>query len=514
QSRVRFAEKHLRCRSGNPWCVRGYQVASLESRATRKVHCSGRDVGKTTEIEILCAWASVCQPGRQMLVATQHEAHLAPLMRRILSMFERNPRLRGNLDRVRQSPAWQIEFKNGFQLFGRIAGVGGVNFQGLHVDWQLIDEAQNMTDEAWNQLYPALNTGGYRWIYGVPNGLRNQFYRLSRNPKYEQYHWPSRLNPDYTEEKDREMIYLYGGRESPGYVHNVLGLHGSPERSVFNLNAFTSCVAEMPHFDCQVARPDDLPDIEPILRDLDLPKNAKLYLGADLGFAQDPSELVIFAKVDAVGSSSCSTAASNSEAAGTNAVGSSSCSTEKPACAANTSARSRGSATPPLINLGRVHMRNVDYAAQQKVIETLDNLIDFDAIGIDNGHSGIAVAHNLMSISEIWAHKVVPVPFGGAVEWDGGWDVPRIRRFVKELMTEMLIRLINAGEVRFPPIPERFNQYAGHTYSQAPSGRIVYTKGNDHIIDADRCAIMAINRHILYPMEELPVYLPLRVEFF
>jgi hypothetical protein len=159
-------------------------------------------------------------------------------------------------------------------------------------------------------------------------------------------------------------------------------------------------------------------------------------------------------------------------------------------------------------------MRSVDYATQQNVIETLDNMLNFDAIGIDNGHSGIAVAHNLMSISEAWAHKVVPVPFGGTVEWDGGWDVPRIRRFVKELLTEMLIRLINSNEIRFPPIPERYTQYAGHTYSQAPSGRIVYTKGNDHIIDADRCAIMAINRHILYPMEEVPVYLPLRVEFF
>jgi hypothetical protein len=412
----------------------------------------------------------VRQPGRQMLVATQHEAHLAPLMRRILTMFERNPRLSANLDRVRQSPSWQLEFKNGFQLFGRISGAGGVNFQGMHVDWQLVDEAQNMTDEAWNQLYPALNTGGYRWIYGVPNGLRNQFYRLSRNPKYEQYHWPSRLNPEFTDEKDREMLYLYGGRESPGYVHNVLGLHGSPERSVFNLNAFAACVTEMPHFDCAVSCAEDLPDIATVVRDLELPEKTKFYLGADLGFAQDPSELVVYSSVG----------------------------------------------VPParLTNLGRIHMRSVDYATQQKVIETLDNELDFDAIGIDNGHSGIAVAHNLMSIGETWAHKVVPVPFGGSVEWDGGWDVPRIRRFVKELLTEMLIRLVNAGDVRFPPIPDRFNQYAGHTYSQAPSGRIVYAKGNDHIIDADRCAIMAINRHMLYPMEELPVYLPLRVEFF
>ena len=51
--RESFARNHLTSRDGSPWQVRPYQAASLESRAVRKVHCDGRDVGKTAEIAVL-----------------------------------------------------------------------------------------------------------------------------------------------------------------------------------------------------------------------------------------------------------------------------------------------------------------------------------------------------------------------------------------------------------------------------------------------------------------------------
>jgi len=467
QSRAWFAYRYLKDRDGRPWRVRAYQVPSLESRAARKVHCSGRDVGKTAEIEVLCAWASICMPMRQMLIATQHESNLTPLMRRLQALFERNEYLASNVLRIRQSPSWHLEFRNGFQIYARIAGPAGVNFQGMHVDWQLVDEAQNLTDDAWNQLYPALNAGGARWVYGVPNGMRNQFYRLSRNPAYEQYHWPSAFNPGFDDEKDREFQYLYGGKDAPGYVHNVLGLHGSPERGVFPLSRYVACVGNHAYFDVPVRSVSELP----ALRDLELPceldaAKASYYLGCDLGFAQDPSELVVYA-----------------EGGGR------------------------------LFNLGRIHMENVDYATQQQVIERLDEVYDFAAIGIDSGHSGCAVAHNLIAIGPKWPGKIVQVPFGGAVAWDATADGIYAKRFVKELATEILIRLMGTGEIVFPPIAERMNQYAGHTYCIAPSGRMVFSKGNDHIIDADRCAIMAVKRELLERETPAPVLTP-RVAYF
>jgi hypothetical protein len=128
----------------------------LESGAERKVHCDGRDVGKTSEIEIAAAWASVMRPNSQMLIATQCENHLFPLMDRIVRVFESNSwkegqtRLAGMeqgrmkegqtrlaalacvspsfLVDVKRTPSWCLRFANGFVLWGRIAGPHGMNF--------------------------------------------------------------------------------------------------------------------------------------------------------------------------------------------------------------------------------------------------------------------------------------------------------------------------------------------------------------------------------------------------
>ncbi|HOH42729.1 MAG TPA: hypothetical protein PLZ53_06400, partial [Candidatus Hydrogenedentes bacterium] len=143
-SRERFARAHFRDRNGAPWQVRPYQRPSLESRALRKVHCDGRDVGKTAEIEIIACWAMVACPDREMLIATQCENHLFPLMNRLARRFQQTPAFTPSLVEMRRSPSWHFRFSNNFVLWGRIAGPRGMNFQGMHVDWQIVDEAQEM----------------------------------------------------------------------------------------------------------------------------------------------------------------------------------------------------------------------------------------------------------------------------------------------------------------------------------------------------------------------------------
>jgi len=91
--RSRFAATVFSGRDGGEWSVRPYQRESLESWAWRKVHCDGRDVGKTTEIELTALWASVACPNREMLIATQTENHLYPLMHRIASRIAGTPYL-------------------------------------------------------------------------------------------------------------------------------------------------------------------------------------------------------------------------------------------------------------------------------------------------------------------------------------------------------------------------------------------------------------------------------------
>lgn len=436
--RAAFAERYLADRAGRPWRPRAYQRASLASYATRKVHCDGRDVGKTTEIEILAAWAAAACPDSEMLIATQCENHLFPLMDRVLRRMESTPALAPSLAESRRSPSWMLRFSNGFVLWGRIAGPRGMNFQGLHVDWQIVDEAQEMTETAWGELYQALNGGGRRWVYGVPNGLRNTFYRMTTLPNAEQYNWPSSLNPEFTPEKDAELARLYGGRDAPGYLHRVLGVHGAPATAAFRLDDYLACV-------------DSGLDCADIALDADTPfepptgiSAGAYYLGCDLGYARDPSEFVIY--------------------------------------------RADG---PRLVHVCRVHLRGVHYARQEAIIVALDAAYGFRKIAIDSGNNGRAVAHALMSRDAAWCDRVLSVEFGAMIDLPPLPDGSPARQPLKEFMTRLIERRMAERTVAFPPLADRESQYAGHTYHVGAHGRIVYGKGDDHLIDADRCAFLA-----------------------
>lgn len=443
--RANFAEATFHDRGGAPWRVREYQRGSLNSEALRKVHCDGRDVGKTTEIEIAAVWAALHCPGHEMLIATQTENHLEPLMRRIARRIETHPALKGRIVEARRSPSWFFRFDNGALLWGRIAGPRGLNFQGMHVDWQIVDEAQEMSEVAWGELYQALNGGGARWVYGVPNGLRNTFYRMTEQHNAEHYRWASTINPDFTPEKDAELAALYGGQNSPGYTHRVLGRHGAPAHAVFSMEDYLSCVDEsLDVFTVKLHGAEQFSAPAHIA-----PGNH--YLGCDLGFARDPSEFVIYRD-----------------------------------------------APPHLVNIARIHLAGVSYARQVRLIQELDAAYAFRAIGIDCGNNGRAVAHQLMELGPEWCARLHAYEFGGSIEAAPLPDGTRPRRRTKEFMTELLTRRMAERSIVFPRLADRESQYAAHTYAVSTFGHIVYEKGNDHLIDADRCAIL---RHYLDQVE-------------
>lgn len=459
--REQFAYEFLTDRSGTPWRVRTYQRKSLESRAIRKVHCDGRDVGKTAEIEIIACWAMVACPDTEMLIATQCENHLFPLMNRLVRRFQTTPAFAPSLTEMRRSPSWHFRFTNNFVLWGRIAGPRGINFQGMHVDWQIVDEAQEMTETSWGELYQALNGGGKRWVYGVPNGLRNTFYRMTQMADAEHYNWPSTLNPEFTPEKDAELARLYGGRQSPGYVHRVLGQHGEPCRAVFPLDDYLVCVDEGLQAMSIVLKEGDtwdfVTDVQP----------GQYYLGCDLGYARDPSEFMVYQ-----------------------------------ACG------------PYLVNVLRVRLEGVNYARQTDVIVALDRNYHFRAIGIDAGNNGRAIAHALMARGHDWCARVHAIEFGAMLDVAMMPDGRPARRRAKEFMTELIQRRLAEHTIVFPSNPDRESQYASHTYTVNAQGGIVYDKENDHIIDADRCALYSHFMDTREPLAPSTHTVPLEVAFF
>jgi hypothetical protein len=74
---------------------------------------------------------------------------------------------------------------------------------------------------------------------------------------------------------------------------------------------------------------------------------------------------------------------------------------------------------------------------------------------------------------------VLPTPDGGEV-----------RKRTKELMTSIINGMLQRKEIRFPQGDlELQDQFTTHTYTMS-NNAVIYSKGNDHIIDAVRCAML------------------------
>jgi len=67
-----------------------------------------------------------------------------------------------------------------------------------------------------------------------------------------------------------------------------------------------------------------------------------------------------------------------------------------------------------------------------------------------------------------------------------------LKKRTKEHMTSLINRAFQRRELLLPDSDREIaDQFATHTYTFASNNAVVYSKGNDHIVDAVRCAMLA-----------------------
>lgn len=324
----------------------------------------------------------------------------------------------------------------------------------------------------------------------------------STGMQFRLFHIPKTVQPEpfWSQERRRGYIDIYGGEDSPGYLRNCLGLHGDPENVVFPFAQFMRCVKEIPEYRCikvlmndstasvYVARYElrGIPASEGreeagkkatphpvVLEDVEVPLSSfaiaavikqhlaaipgVLALGADLGFAKDPTEITVRLLL---GDSSRTVA--------------------------------------------RIQLKGVSYDLQEEVLNALDDIFRFHRLGLDIGSAGQAVAHALLSPSNAernYAERLVLVNFGGSMEYvdetgelviDPKTEKPA-RAQAKELSTDLLVKKMQRQKWDVPPDPDYLKDFPSHTWRQGTRNRI-FRKDQDHLIDAERaleCALAA-----------------------
>ena len=449
--RTKFAAMYFR-NGSKPWETWPQQVESLNWYGTRKCHRSGRSTGKTKDLEINTVQTAVIEPNEEQLIAAQREQHIEPVMERIIQIFTTNPDLNALLkQKPQRSPDYRLVLKNNHIIWGRIGGPNGQNFQGMHVKYQRVEEAQEMTNKSWLELLPGLNDGGTRHIYGVPNGVRNRYYEFTHDSSIKLFSWNREKNPGTTEADIKEWMKIYGGKASADYIHFVIGEDGSQRYATFDIDNYLACVISEATFVEATLTKEDLKErsvkqlLNPLLRQAKPMFEGAYVLGADVGFTTDPTEITLW------------------------------CDDGK-----------------FFQNFLRIKLEGWKLNEQREAIVYIDSIFPLSTLGIDRAGIGLGLQHDLQSIDERWNYITQGFHWGQNITVGVKPDMSEDVREAKTFAVHLIENAMSSKTVVLPFCKDREDQYINLTHEvRKQTGQIVYSEHNDHIVSSDMCAYLA-----------------------
>ncbi len=463
-SPVAWGEAFLANRDGSPRRYRSYQKDDLLCAARSVVHVDGRAVGKTIDVSTLVLWFAHVHKGKSVLVVAPFQGQLDTIIEEVEYQLANAEILRNAVARtadgdrkIKRTPYFQFVLDNGSTVYFRPGGTRGDSFRSLHVDLVVADEAAWLTEKAWEALGQCLNAGGIFRVYSTPNGLRGTtFYHLTHDKNWTHFHWPSWISPDWSEERRKELLSFYGGSATAGWLHEVAGEHGMPTYGAFNASEVLRAVTEIPHYRKTELRGEFFEDCtsERAVRDrleslvmLDAGPG-RYWLGADLGYTSDPTEVLLFQEED----------------------------------------------DEQLTLVLRVHAERVPYPTISELIALIDRVYAPLGLGIDRGGNGVSVEQELTGLDKYrdcyFAGRLVGYDFGGSIVVGEDGNLNPIRKRTKEEMTLRINKALHARKLSLPKEdPDVEDQLCTQTYTTTDRG-VVYSKGNDHIVDAMRCALL------------------------
>ena len=475
---VLWGQAYLFNRDGSGRIYWDHQVDDLRCTDRNIIHLDGRDIGKTQCIAADALHFAFTTRGGQGLVAAPHQGHLDTIIEEIEFQLDTNPDLMNSValtkydkPKIHRKPYFRLEFTIGSVLYFRPAGAYGDAFRSLHVQRIWVDEGAWLTERAWKALRQCLKSGGRLRIYSTPNGLRDTtYYRLTLSEQFTVFRWPSWLNPNWNSEREAELLEFYGGHDSAGWQHEVAGEHGKPSYGAFNVEQFNLCRQEVIEYQKIVITDSELRDCETeeaahdrleMLLNL-TPRTGLFWIGGDLGYTNDPTELVVFQEME-IGERSL------------------------------------------LKMILRLHLEHVAYPHIAQIIALLERYYTPAGIGVDNGGNGLSVVQELFTLDKYKGleleGRLKGYDFGGMTRL-AVRDGKEVKKRTKELMTSLINGAMQRKQIILPSEDlEVEDQFTTHTYTLR-DGKVIYSKGNDHIIDAVRCAMLVREEGNLDPIGE------------
>jgi hypothetical protein len=470
-----------------------FQYKWWRDASTLVIDQCGRAIGKTASI-IMRGWAFAIQhPGAEMVVTAPEAVHLQPLTSRIEDRIK-NTRLTrellpGGVGKGFKHRPFQVDFKNGSKILGRIPQRDGKGVKGLHPLRLEMDEAQDFPTAGWIELVETLKHGddGAQWrAHGVSRGVHDEFYRHSQPGSGWSVHRVTGMSrPNWDDEERTNKIEAYGSRDSPDYKRNILGLHGDATNPLFVLHRLMACVdddlsSEYNQDIYYALRISDemMMDGSLISQHVDFPGSHKrwteTWVGMDVGLTSHPSELLIFGE-------------------------------EKIPKVSETGLRL----------LTRMNLQRISAADQRRIVQMIFDFYNPRRFGMDRGGLGLPVYQDL--------HEEMPKERSRIIGYTAdqkivvGWDEHEatedskdfeIKARTKEFGYDTLRQYVDSKRLILPWDQELLGEWQGSTWYRErsetnPYGKKSFSRGSFHSLDAGAMMIVAKESMVLDAMVEM-----------
>lgn len=233
-------EAEKRIAAGKSPFHRPYQAEMLRCTAKRKIFRIGRQTGKTETLVIAMLHALFTNKNFKILLLTPFSAQIEMIFARVEQFLNDNTLLYNSKKRMVKAPNYTLELYNGSYIRGFTAGTQSkgeaAQVRGQSANMLVFDEADYLSradlDAA---LAVTINfPEATVWMSSTPSGKREKFYENSKSKLYKEFHFPSQVNPNWTDEMEK---MFRDGLTDIGYKHEVLAEFGEQQEGVFQ-NAY------------------------------------------------------------------------------------------------------------------------------------------------------------------------------------------------------------------------------------------------------------------------------------
>lgn len=225
---------------------RPYQATMLRCTAKRKIFRIGRQSGKTETLVISMLYNMFTKPGKneddgfKIILITPFQAQIDLIFTRLSELIKGSTEFSNSVARSVKAPQYTIELHNGSMVKGFTAGTksGGNadSVRGQHGDMLVFDEADYLSSGDLESALAIITNfpDATVWMSSTPTGKREKFYHTCHSKMYKEYHYPSHVNPLWSDDLEKSFRETY---TDLAYKHEVLAEFGDQEEGVFQ-NAY------------------------------------------------------------------------------------------------------------------------------------------------------------------------------------------------------------------------------------------------------------------------------------